>query len=1005
MDEAFGILLLIGIGAAVFFGPWFLLWRSHSKRVNQRLEDQSRWADLTHRIHLIEQALKAGAAPTTVNEAEEKSSPALLPDRVETIPILQEAPQVFETPARVMAPPPPPILGREPTTPPIFATETPATEAPRERRFKSALDVEERLGTNWLNKLGIGLLVLGLAFLISYQLKNLGPAGKVLMGYALGGAMLGLGIWFERKERYRILGRAGVGGGWALLFFTTYAMYFVPAAHVIESQLLDLVLLLVVASAMVLHTLRYRSQVVTGLAFFLAFLTVSVSHSTVYGLGAGAVLATGLVIVVGRLQWFELEIFGMLASYLNHYLWLRPLIEPMKEHRHNFAEFPASAAILALYWAIFRVSYVWRHPKSKYQERISSAAALLNTALMLLLFKYQSTNPHLAFWALLGIGGIETLIGQLKITRRRRMAAVVLSTIGVLLLIAAFPFRYSGSQLSVLWLLEAEALLLIGVWTQEVVFRRMGTLVALLVAGQMVSFDAARVYGMRMDDTDVSPQWKAALLFLIAAGVFYANAHWIFQRWSDLFVREVDRQVMQRLSYLGALMAAVAVWLAFPEAWTAAGWCGLGLALVLLGHKLSASELKYQGNFLAIAAIFRALSINLASTASFHGMSQRTITISLVAALLYLTSRWSGYEFEIETTFERSIPWFFSKGIYTWAASLLLGLLAWYELREIGVAVAWAVGGLILLEIGLSRKSLSLRLQAYAALLAAFARIFFVNLNGSGAPGEISPRFYTVVPIACTFFHAYWQLDGRRDSLSQFESRSKLVDVCNWWGTIAIAALVRFELEADWVATGWAALAFALTAVAWRLKRRAFLYQSLLLAITVLFRTSMHNFYERSYFPAPSWETRWITVGTALFFLLASQVFLFKLRNKEAGRLGVGPVRWMSLLISRPEQLFFFVLLTLLTTLLAIEMRHGMVTLSWGVEALVVFMFALVVGERSFRLAGLGLLLLCAAKILVIDVWRLNPSDRYITLIVLGAALLSVSFLYTRYRDAIRQYL
>jgi len=49
--------------------------------------------------------------------------------------------------------------------------------------------------------------------------------------------------------------------------------------------------------------------------------------------------------------------------------------------------------------------------------------------------------------------------------------------------------------------------------------------------------------------------------------------------------------------------------------------------------------------------------------------------------------------------------------------------------------------------------------------------------------------------------------------------------------------------------------------------------------------------------------------------------------------------------------------------------------------------------------------LLSAAKILVLDVWRLNPSDRYLTLIVLGAALLSVSFLYTRYRETIRQYL
>jgi hypothetical protein len=37
--------------------------------------------------------------------------------------------------------------------------------------------------------------------------------------------------------------------------------------------------------------------------------------------------------------------------------------------------------------------------------------------------------------------------------------------------------------------------------------------------------------------------------------------------------------------------------------------------------------------------------------------------------------------------------------------------------------------------------------------------------------------------------------------------------------------------------------------------------------------------------------------------------------------------------------------------------------------------------------------------------WRLDLRDRYLTLIVLGAALLLVSFLYTRNREALRQYL
>jgi len=106
-----------------------------------------------------------------------------------------------------------------------------------------------------------------------------------------------------------------------------------------------------------------------------------------------------------------------------------------------------------------------------------------------------------------------------------------------------------------------------------------------------------------------------------------------------------------------------------------------------------------------------------------------------------------------------------------------------------------------------------------------------------------------------------------------------------------------------------------------------------------------------------------------------------------------------------PEQVFFFIPFFLLTVLLALEVPKGMVTVAWGVEAVAVFLLALAVGQRSYRLSGLGLLLVCVGKILVHDVWGLHPRDRYLTFIVLGAALLGVSFLYTRYREAIRRFL
>ena len=1004
MDEFFLGLAALAAVLFVLFGPWIFAIRTNSRRKREREDDQKRWADLTSRLNAVERELKQlqESGPVTTEPAV-PSHPA---------PVSRPTPAPEEVQARVApstdipraAPPPVVTKSPGPETPKL---ERPAAPAFAEAaagpslfdRFKSSLDIEEMLGTDWLNKVGIAFIVLGIAFFLSYELKNMGPAGKVLVGFLTAAVMLGAGIWFERGAKYRILARAGIGGGWALVFFTTYAMYHVPAAHVLDSQPLDLVLMFAVATGMVLHTLRYRSQVVTGLAYLLAFLTVTISHSSVYSLSAGAVLAASLVVVIGYMQWFELEVFGILASYLNHFLWLRPIIEPMHGKRHPFAEFLPSAGILVLYWLIFRMSYVFRSPKDERQERISTASALLNTTLLLALLKYQSVHPEWAFWALLAIGAFEVLLGQLPATRKRRSAVIVLCTLGVVLLIAAFPFRFSDARLSVLWLADAEALLLIGVWTKEIIFRRLGMIASVLVAGQMIAYDAAAVFGRRMDDADLRPEYALAILFVVAAAVFYANAHWVLRGWNELFAHEFDRRVVQRFSYAGTLMLWIAAWLAFPQSWTAAAWCALALALAIGGKRLAALELKYQAMVLAVLAVVRTLAINLDATERFHGVTLRLITISIVAVLLYLTAYVSKSETKTEWWSDA-----LAADVFTWCGTFLLALVAWYELLPIGVADAWVIGGLVLLEIGLMRKSVSLRLQSYLLLIGGFLRIFFVNLSADGFPGELSPRFYTVVPIALAFFYAYWRTHAET-GLTTLEQKFKASNICCWLGTITVGALMRFELEADWVAAAWAALAFALLAISWRSRRRVFLHQAVVVAFGVIFRTVLHNFYERSYFPAPMWESRWVTVGATILLLLATLPIAFQVRTWDHADDSGGLRRLARSFTRRPEQVFFFFAIGLLSVLLALEMRHGMVTLAWGLEGLAVFLLALWLGERSFRLTGLGLLLLCIGKILVDDVWRLNPRDRYLTFIVLGGALLLVSYLYTRNRETLRRYL
>src|SRR5712672_2683130 len=211
MDIVFYVSVLL----FVLIGPWILVWRMNRGRKQNREEDQSRWRELTNRVLALELALKQlrdHAAPL----------PSLKPDPKEAPVAERPAP-----PARPAQPGAPAPLGPNPAKQPATPTPSMAVRSVSyassqlspslSQRFKSSLDLEETLGTDWLNKLGIVILVLGVAFFLAYELKTLGPVGKVLVGYAVSAVLLGAGVWIERHHLYRTLAHAGVGGGWALL--------------------------------------------------------------------------------------------------------------------------------------------------------------------------------------------------------------------------------------------------------------------------------------------------------------------------------------------------------------------------------------------------------------------------------------------------------------------------------------------------------------------------------------------------------------------------------------------------------------------------------------------------------------------------------------------------------------------------------------------------------------------------------------------------------------------
>ena len=230
--------------------------------------------------------------------------------------------------------PPPPLPSREKkeadAPAPETASETPAPETapevvPAVRAARTAKEedaapategLEMRVGTYWLVRIGVVMLLTGFAFLANYFRDMVGPETKVATLYLLSFGLLGAGAWVE-KRRPGMLNYARVlgGGGLAAVYFTTYAAHRVPNLQVIESPLLAALLLLLWAAVIVVLADRRRSQTLAVGGLLLAYYTTIIHEATAFSMVSALILAGAALVFLLRHRWSVVG-FVSLAGHL-----------------------------------------------------------------------------------------------------------------------------------------------------------------------------------------------------------------------------------------------------------------------------------------------------------------------------------------------------------------------------------------------------------------------------------------------------------------------------------------------------------------------------------------------------------------------------------------------------------------------------------------------------------------------------------------------------------------
>ncbi len=297
-------------------------------------------ARLREQVRRLEDRLGVVPAPAPVPAATADTSPTPEPETPDSTP--EAAPSVFDR-ARKEAdrrighaapsavPPVPTGPTPDATSPvpePVAAATGPTgnrTEppgpTPRPAPQREA-DLELKVGERLFNRLGIGVLVIGVALFLAYVIPSTGAWGKITIAAVTGTGMLLGGLRALRHERFLYVGLGLITGGWAVLYALAFALHNVGALQNVDDPLLGMLLLAGVAAAMIGHAVRLGDSRAIVLAHgFAALGVVASTPGPQVGL-ALAILGVAQLAVADRLVRPAVAVAAVPLTLLGQLVWL-----------------------------------------------------------------------------------------------------------------------------------------------------------------------------------------------------------------------------------------------------------------------------------------------------------------------------------------------------------------------------------------------------------------------------------------------------------------------------------------------------------------------------------------------------------------------------------------------------------------------------------------------------------------------------------------------------------
>ena len=370
----------------------------------------------------------------------------------------------------------------------------PTPPAPKARQVEPEQSFEMRLGTYWLVRIGIVMVLTALVFFgnLAYHnfITKLGPSGKVGLLYVASFGLLGAGAWWQRraaKESLKNYAQVLFAGGLASVYFTTYAAHHFPNLQVIPSATIDGLLLLLWAGFMTWIADRKKSEVLAFFAVGLAYYTSAITRVGHFTLYSNLVLTAVAVAFLVRNRWAKLSFASLVATYGVYAFW-----SFFDSGAWHWTAGTANTALgvggwfLIGYWVMFTAGVFLSRDEGFANEGRGMFLSANNGAFVGLFLLTMLQAHQGGYWKFFVISGL-VLLGLADAIRRvfpqepvPKQAYLIQ---GLLLVTIGLITKYSGLQLALMLGAESIVLLFLGQTRKNRVLQGAAYIAAALAMG------------------------------------------------------------------------------------------------------------------------------------------------------------------------------------------------------------------------------------------------------------------------------------------------------------------------------------------------------------------------------------------------------------------------------------------------------------------------------------------------------------------------------------------